>query len=220
VRPQPRRIVYGNTRAELFVAPLSGLTADLRLFSEAERARAARFLSGPAYDQFVLGRTFLRQALGARIGIAPERCELVELPGGRPMLANPCGLDFNLSHSGDRLFVAIVENGVVGVDVEAVNWQQNFEAVRAAFSTAELARFASLDARERVREFFRIWTQKESFVKALGQGLSYPLDSLSLETDSRGLFRDPATDEQWLIQSWNEGEEYSFSLCLREKECA
>ena len=111
---------------------------------------------------------------------------------GKPCLAAPFdhrGLQFNVSHSGSALLVAVVEGAPVGVDLERHRPLHDRDAlVRRHFSAAENAAYFALPEAERQKAFFVAWARKEALVKALGRGLRFPLRDfdVSLQPDDAG----------------------------------
>lgn len=151
----------------------SGLSPD-------EMARAARFVFERDRRRFARGRARTRALLGGYLGIDAGQLRFEYESHGKPRLASGQGgsdLDFNVSHSETLLAVAISSAGPVGVDVEAVRCLDDRDALaRRTFAPAEVRCLESLAAEDRDAGFFRAWTRKEAFVKALGEGLSHPLD--------------------------------------------
>jgi 4'-phosphopantetheinyl transferase len=147
--------------------------------SDAERVRAGRFVFEPDRRRFIVGRAHLRHLLASRLGTRADRVELDYGPRGKPRLAGDFAesdLRFNLSHCGDVVLYAFSTGCEVGVDVEAVRELPDADDVaQHFFSPREHAAYRRLPARERPRGFFRCWTRKEAFIKALGSGLAYPL---------------------------------------------
>jgi phosphopantetheinyl transferase len=83
--------------------------------------------------------------------------------------------DFNISHSGDKVIVAITHQGLIGVDIEKVRpiaWSD----YRDSFTPNEWADLSNSANPEEM--FFSLWTKKESLAKAYGFGLQLPLDTL------------------------------------------
>jgi 4'-phosphopantetheinyl transferase len=160
---------------------LAGLAA---LLSEAERQRAARFVFERDRRRFIVARARLRQLLGARLAMQPESLEFAYGAHGKPMLARRRGepdLRFNLSHAEDLAVYAFAADREVGIDVEAVRVMQDADDVAAsAFSSHENEAYRRLDPSDRPQGFFNCWTRKEAFIKALGEGLSHPLDSFDV----------------------------------------
>lgn len=157
----------------------------LGLLSPDERDRAERMRSAVARTQFVSTRAALRLLLAsvAADGTEPRDLRFRYGHRGKPYL--PGGPSFNVSHSADAVVVAIAEKGRVGVDVERVRPVQRMAGVAARkFAPAEQAWFEAAgtgaDADERNVAFFRIWTRKEAFAKALGRGLAAPYRSFSV----------------------------------------
>jgi 4'-phosphopantetheinyl transferase len=145
-----------------------------------ELARAARFHFAINRDEYVVSRGTLRLLLGQYMRCPPEKLHFAYSQFGRPHLdeaSHKESIEFNISHSGKVVILAFARNRRIGIDIERV---------RKDFSTAEIAeRFFSLAEREALCElpveqrheaFFRCWTRKEAFIKALGEGLSHPLD--------------------------------------------
>ncbi|MGH8745060.1 MAG: 4'-phosphopantetheinyl transferase family protein [Burkholderiales bacterium] len=153
--------------------------ASAAVLAEDERERARRFVCDHARRRFIIARARLRRLLAARLAVRPESVALVYGKHGKPALAPALadsGLRFNLSHAGDFAVYAFSTSGEVGVDIEQVRAIQDADQVAAhAFSRRENECYRNLDARRRPLAFFRCWTRKEAFVKALGAGLSYPL---------------------------------------------
>ncbi|MGH8689268.1 MAG: 4'-phosphopantetheinyl transferase family protein [Burkholderiales bacterium] len=158
--------------------------ASAAVLSEDERERAGRFACDRARRRFTVARARLRRLLGARLDVRPESVELVYGERGKPALApsfTDSGLRFNLSHAGDVAVYAFSTAGEVGVDIEEVRAIRDADAVAAyAFSRRENECYRRLDARCKPLAFFRCWTRKEAFVKALGDGLSHPLDGFDV----------------------------------------
>lgn len=150
------------------------------ILSEAERTRARRFLFDRDRRRFIVARARLRQLLSARLETAPEAIELECGPRGKPRLASGCAardLRFNLSRCGDLAVFAFTSGLEVGIDVEAVRLLPDAGHVAArCFSAHELAAYLALEPAEKPLGFFNCWTRKEAFVKAIGDGLHYPLD--------------------------------------------
>lgn len=148
-----------------------------------ERARAERFVSARDRDRFVAGRSFLRQLLARYEGTQPGAVRFRYTPHGKPALADSgAALRFNLAHA-DALAICAVVTGceAIGVDLERVRAMADVEGVaRTAFSPRELAHLTALPAPDRLRAFYEAWTRKEAFLKALGCGLSRPLDSFGV----------------------------------------
>ncbi len=138
--------------------------------SERERAERFRFLQDR--HRFTVGRGILRSLLGGYLGLAPGAVPLTHTPRGKPYLAGGVPLAFNLSHSQGVAIYAFAWEVDLGVDLEILRPVP--EAARLAarfFSAAEAEAIAALPEAERSRGFFRVWTRKEAYLKATGEGI-------------------------------------------------
>jgi 4'-phosphopantetheinyl transferase len=177
------------------------------LLSEDERARAVRFVFERHRRRFTAARAALRHILGARLGVAPAEVRFAYGPHGKPELAAGCGagrLRFNLAHSHELALVALCEGRELGVDVEHV--RPLADAMRIAerfFSTREREALAGLPPEAQREAFFRCWTRKEAYLKALGDGLARPLDGFDVSLARGepaallGVAADPAEAARW-----------------------
>ncbi len=154
------------------------------LLSAEEQERASLYHFARDRDRFVLARAFLRALLGDYAGEEPARVPLQVSPSGKPFLAEPADLHFNLSHCEDRGVVAVARKPV-GVDLERV--REIPEALTMAahvFAASEIRALRAFPPHERSEAFLRCWTRKEAFVKAKGTGLLTPLVSFEVTLDS------------------------------------
>jgi len=168
--------------------------ADEALLSEDEAARGRRFVSEELRRRFTAARAGLRARLGGHLGVDPRGLTFVENAWGKPRLAHQPGLHFSLSHSGDRAVLAASETLEVGADIERVREVDHLDLARRYFHANEVAAIehATGEGGQRLA-FFRLWTLKEAVVKALGLGLSIPLDSfeLAIEDGAPRMVRSP-----------------------------
>jgi 4'-phosphopantetheinyl transferase len=152
-----------------------------RVLSAEEAARAERLVFATDRHRYVAAHGLLRLILAGYLGTGPEGVTLERDAGGKPRLAYPERLRFNLSHSGSRGLVAVSAEREVGIDIERIREMGDLEGlVQACFSPSEQAALAAVPASQRLRTFFAGWTRKEAFLKALGDGLARSLDSFSL----------------------------------------
>lgn len=151
------------------------------LLSGAEQERHRRFAVEHARDAFLLGRALVRTCLSRYAEVAPEAWALAIGDHGRPFVAAPAletPLHFNLSHTRGLVACAVSAEPQIGVDVEQMDRRLDPMALSAAtFAAPEHDAVRSAPDDRRRETFFRIWTLKEAYIKALGVGLSLPLDS-------------------------------------------
>lgn len=164
--------------------PDGPLPAALRQVLDAgERARADRFLRQADRRRFTVAHGVLRHILAAAVGRDPAALTFGAAAQGKPFLLDEA-VDFNISHSGTCVLVAVTVGAPVGVDVEAVRGLGDADALVARFYAPEEQRaFAACAAAERPGAFFTLWTRKEAYVKALGQGLSLGLATFAVSLD-------------------------------------
>lgn len=153
------------------------------LLDPGERERAQRFHQSVHRQRFVVRRARLRQWLGTRLGLAPTAVPIKTDKMGKPFVP---GWDrhFSTSHSHDTMLLACAPVPV-GCDVERINpdfvWRPVAERLFAPEERDALAAMADTPGRI---AFFHCWARKEAFVKALGLGLSYPLDAFAVSGTS------------------------------------
>ena len=173
----------GEEPVELVVRSLdigeSAVQRAAECLSPGERVRADRFAFQRDRMRFVAARAGLRGLLASRLGCLPEAVEIVTGIHGKPALSDRHGSDlrFNVSHSGDLAVYALAHGREVGVNVEALREDFDGDEIAArCFTAGEYSEFRALPQALRPLAFFNGWTRKEAFVKALAQGLYYPLN--------------------------------------------
>lgn len=165
-------IVRLEASEENFARALAALAAD-------EISRAERFRFERHRRVYVLGRAALRMLLGGYLGLEPAAITFTYGPQGKPALADAaCSVRFNASNSGQLAAFGFTEACEIGVDVEQHRALHDLEAIaRRFFSPDEAAELLALPVADRDAGFFNCWTRKEAYIKAMGGGLSIPLDS-------------------------------------------
>lgn len=177
------------------------------LLDDAERARVARFKFPHLRERQEVATGLLRFALGRLLDTDPRALRFEVGEYGKPALLD--GPVFNLSHSGDWWLLGVAPDGRLGVDVEAHRTLADLESVaRSTFQRDEAAEVTGhADPAERHRAFFRVWSRKEAFIKAVGMGLSYPLEGFRVASDARAggalcAVDDPAEAvDRWTLRS-------------------
>ncbi len=96
---------------------------------------------------------------------------VVRTAHGQPMLRRHPGWRFSLSHSGEYA-VCVLDDAPVGIDIEQLRPVQALPLAKRFFTPDEAALLEAMPEQERQDAFFRLWTAKESVLKAQGLGLS------------------------------------------------
>ncbi|HEY8586809.1 MAG TPA: 4'-phosphopantetheinyl transferase superfamily protein [Rhodanobacter sp.] len=131
------------------------------------------------------GRHALREVLAAYLAIKPDQVAFFAGPHGRPRLADghDQSLGFNWSHSADRALIAIGRGITPGVDLEYLRPRPRaMELARRYFCNEEIESLAALPVADRSDAFLGLWTGKEAVLKALGRGIAFGLNRLSIDT--------------------------------------
>jgi 4'-phosphopantetheinyl transferase len=197
------------------------------LMSDDERAREQRFLVESARRLHVLARGLQREVLSSYLsGTTPRELRFVSGASGRPALAPPfnaTGLDFNLAHTHGLVVLAVTRGAALGVDAEIYNEKVPLEVARRFFSPVEADALEALPGDAQPRRFLRLWTLKESYLKAVGVGIADGLDRLTFRIDEAGActFERPTDPRaaRWSFSQFDVGERHVLALArLPESE--
>jgi len=181
-----------------------------RLLSPSERDHASRFHFERDRRRFTAARGRLRQLLGRYRDAPPDAVVIEARTSGKPFTRGEPPLEFNLAHSDNRVVFAFA-HWPVGVDVERIRPLPDLLTIAARFfARGEYEAMQRLTGVPLEDTFFRCWTLKEAYVKATGDGLSFPLSAFQVSLnpgESRMLScdRDPDEPSRWQFAAWADG---------------
>ncbi len=164
-------------------------SADLHaLLDTQERERASRFHFELHRLRFAHGRGLLRRMLAHCTGVAPDALRFEYGAQGKPRLVGQRNgsvpLAFNLSHSGPYALLGLSDGAEIGADIEVPRAVPELNDIAAQnFAPGEQRTLRALPVERHADAFLACWTRKEAFVKALGGGLSVPLDGFEVSLD-------------------------------------
>jgi 4'-phosphopantetheinyl transferase len=155
-----------------------------RLISTDEADRAARFRQPRDRRRYVVHRAQTRTILAACVGERPEKLGFKYGQHGKPSLPARSGgpdVRFNMSRSSEVGLLALQRDFDVGVDIEHVRpYPVALDIAERFFAVEENTRLRALPRAEVDAAFFSYWTRKEAIVKAMGRGLTQPIDVFTL----------------------------------------
>ncbi len=197
--PAPPNRPNSPPAPELWVGFVDEFPEDLRrwtyreLLSDDERARHDRYRHERDRNLHLTARLMTRTVLSRCMpGVSPRDWKFRPGPHGKPEIAGPeMGMHsrkwhFNVTHTEGVVVLAVAQGTPVGVDVERIDRPSNFEGLaRRFFAPEEAAAIEAADEARRGALFYRIWTLKEAYVKAIGKGLAHPLDAFWFDPPDR-----------------------------------
>lgn len=203
---------------EVWTLPLVPREDDDTLLDDRERARLARLRVAAKSRQFLAAQAGLRRVLARYLNRGPAAIVFGYGAHGKPFVPDAPELGFNLTHSGDLALVAVTAGAHVGVDLEQVDRERPFLRLAArSFDAAESTWLQARPPQRTARDFYRIWTLKEAYLKALGTGLTVPPASfrIELQEDPPRLLSAVAGDDpaSWRLAILDAGPRYAAALC-------
>jgi 4'-phosphopantetheinyl transferase len=177
---------------KLFQVDLSqSVTAELINLLSFEERRFAETMQNPALkSQHLKVRIAVRQILAVYLNQSAAKIRILKTAYGKPYLANYPDCQFNISHSGNTLLVAVGNVIALGIDIEqAKPHRRDFTGlVKKCFAEPEQTFWIQLPDCEKSAQFYRFWTRKEAFVKAVGRGVALGLQSCVIGGNEKPYF--------------------------------
>lgn len=223
----PAQLSFPTNRVDVWRVLLDQsaiVDAETSTLSPGEVARANRFLFEKDRVHFSRCRSALRSLLADYLEIRAAAICFEYQPSGKPQLPaeqNPHALQFNVSHSAGIALIAVGNGGRIGVDIEKIRGDVDTTGLAERFfSVRERAGLRALPDHLRVPGFFACWTRKESFLKATGDGLSFPLADFSVTAhpehdptleEIRG---DTQSAERWVLKDLDVFHDFRAAVAL------
>lgn len=194
------------------------------LLTDEEQCRMQRFHQTEKQQQFVVGRVALRLILNALLNKpSAQDITFAKSETNKPfLLNNPQGIQFNLSHSGNVILIAVTRGKQCGVDIEAINTSRDvLKLAEFYFHKKEYAALRHCDKSPDVMLFYKLWTLKEAFVKADGRGMAIPGDGYYFQNIDSAMPQLVTTQavsakQNWLFHHYFYGKEYSAALSVEK----
>jgi len=160
----------------------------------------------------------LRALLGAYVDVAAETLRFARGAHGKPELAD-AALQFNLSHSGDALLLALSRDAALGVDLEARNRRTRAvpELAQRWFTPGEAALLSAQPETSQQSAFLRLWTCKEAVLKCAGTGIGAGLDQVEFELSAQAHVRGVRGDADWQLLALEPDAAHFGALAWRGK---
>lgn len=222
--PDPSAQVWQVADSAVMAVPLTAVDPKPNLLSPAEQAQADRIHHQQRRHTFLASRTLLRQWLSQVTGQPANRLTLGTGPHGKPFLVEDPSLQFNLSHGGDWLMIALRDRHAVGIDIEPIQPRQRLSQLCHRYlSEHESSTVLSLSQDQAQTQFLRYWTCREAYVKGLGVGLTIPLNTINLtlanpqSTEPQWIEATQGLESGWQIYQWQPTAGYVAALALKDE---
>lgn len=190
------------------------------LLSATEKARAARFKFPIHRERYIVSQGNLRKILSCYLAIAPEDIQFSQGAHGKPYATSEKNIYFNLSNSQNLALYAVLLDQEVGIDLEYFRDKVSYtELTERFFSTEEKNYFSKLPAEQQKEAFFRLWTSKEAFIKAVGEGLSFPLEDFTIDIEKPKIVTikgDNALANTWHLKLFTPAEHYVAAVACQK----
>jgi 4'-phosphopantetheinyl transferase len=185
----PDRLILKNEEIHVWCTnldlPLSEINLLANCLSNDEIIRANRFKFAHLQHRFLVCRAILRILLAKYLDLQPSALIFNYSDRGKPSLAvscNPLAIEFNVSHSENLALYGFVINYSLGIDLERIRTIADLDSLaKRFFHPQEYQLLRKLANKEKQELFFKIWTAKEAYLKATGQGISGGLDSIEID---------------------------------------
>jgi 4'-phosphopantetheinyl transferase len=185
------------------------ISQNSQILSADETEKARRFRFEKDRNNYINARSWLRKIIGNYLQIHPASLRFGYGEHGKPWLKNEAGnphfLQFNLSHSEGVVICAIVQERAVGIDVEALRAEDSYDKIAENFfSKNERQALQTIAPEFQAAAFFNIWTRKEAYLKARGDGLIFPLDEFDVSANSdeaklESVHHFPEENQRWTL---------------------
>ncbi|NKE45460.1 4'-phosphopantetheinyl transferase superfamily protein [Roseomonas frigidaquae] len=187
----------------------------------AEQDAAARFRFEADRRAYIAAHALARLMLAEAAGLPAPALRFLRGPQGKPELDPTHGLPwlrFNLSHTRSLVACALAAEDDIGLDVEDLSRREAGPGLAERyFAPAEAALLEATPPADRHATFLRIWTLKEAYVKATGQGISAGLDSFAFTLDPPRLSFAPGGTARWRFLQWQPTPGHILAVALRRK---
>ena len=195
-----------------------------KILSDEEKNKAARFHFEKDRNNFVLSRGILKSILAHYLKKNPKHIIFQFNDYGKPFLREIKNIEFNISHSKNKLLLAFSSNISIGADIEFMNADfAKGDIAKKFFSPFEVSRLNKLSNGLKIEGFYNCWTRKEALIKGIGKGLSIPLDSFDVELIPGKVPKifdlrfDSKEKGEWEIIDLNLYKDYKSAVALRSK---
>lgn len=226
-----KKIKLSDQKIHVFLLQLDLFDCDdfISCLSEDELQRANRLKIEEKKKQFVVTRGALRKILSNLLNVSADKIPFCYGEHNKPYIEyqyDKQSIEFNISHSGNYALIAIGLGCKIGVDIEMMNHEIDYQSLsRRFFSDKENEMLFQLNEEQQLDAFYRIWVRKESFIKANGKGIAFGLDrfSVSLDDNSKAavdITDSKSTNEQWYCYNFMDIDNYKTALasCGKEKQ--
>jgi 4'-phosphopantetheinyl transferase len=219
-----------DDQVDIWHIPFNHCFIDAKTLSPDEMLRADGYKFEVHRNQFMVYRCALRQILSLYYNKSPKDLMFSYSEHGKPyVLIDSFQLQFNLSHSDEMAVLGVTKYSLIGMDIEHIKPFNEMQSIaKQFFAETEFCKFISLPEKDKLDAFYNIWTRKEAFVKAVGEGLSYPLDKLTItfckDDPPKIVDIDHSETEamKWTLKSFNlevKGKSYKVACLLKRKSC-
>lgn len=194
--------------------PALALDTGMRYLTEEKRAKLLRFRREEDRQRGLWAELLLRSVICSELGLPNRSIALAVNAYGKPHLAGVPSFHFNVSHSG-RWVVCLTDEHPAGVDVEKIA-PFDPKIAYSYFTEAEVQYMEETPyASDQQNRFFQLWTAKESCIKAVGKGLSLPLQSFSVVPAITGDGSVTVEGDAWQLRQLDLDPGYSFTICCK-----
>ena len=222
---KPERFPFAHIwEANLSIDELS--TEIYKMLSDAEKDRVQQFVFAEDKKRFTLARYFLRGVLACYSRCEPSAVKIMQDGLNKPYIADSCNPDnvyFNLSYRENYAYLIVSDCNNVGIDIEKHRHIDDIDQfARDYFSETERKFLHSLSDSQKQQYFFKFWSRKEAYIKAIGKGLSYSLTSFSCIKNKSALpflqIPQDKTSLYWILQDLPAPDGYSAAWAIKNEE--
>ena len=203
----------------------SDIQNGLNLLDQQEQQRAYSFRFKHHFRQFVIAHSKLRRILSLYTCQPSHSLRFAFQKQGKPFLKDFSRLQFNLSHSNELAVCGLTLTMPLGIDIEFHKPIENYlDIAKHYFSKDEISELMCLPQHLHSQGFYNAWTRKESFIKAVGDGLYYPLDKFSVSLHpsmpAKVLSNDisPFEVRDWELHEFKPAVDYTAALAVQQRD--
>lgn len=194
------------------------------LLSNAEKEQVNKIKISDLKFRSICSKLISKDILSRYLGDEMSNIKFSYNDYGKPIISkrnNQVTVNFNISHSVEMGIIAITKTELVGIDIEKIiNLDDIDNIINLCFSDYEISMISELNTYDKLKMFYKIWTGKEAFIKAIGMGFSFNVKNISLSfNDDLGLSlksvnKFPQNICDWKTYNFEPSENYTSTLVV------